>query len=182
MRIPMKLATSAFGLAISILGTGCPLLDVTAEVPEACLTYKDIQIEGVAAEAAHAVHTVFTFDDLAGFAELEQYDAALHFTRGTITATHGVGNLAFIASAKLDIASGDPDSTLPTRTFYDCALGDCPAAGKSMDLQVSDRDDAIAYITSGSLVVALDATGNMPTEAWTMDAELCVEGSASYSR
>ena len=178
----MKLIASAFGLAISILGTGCPLLDVSASVPEACLTYKDIQIDGVPAENAAAIHSVFTFDDLGGLKDLEKYDADLHFTRGTITGTHGVGNLAFISSAKVDIASGDPDSTLPTRTFYDCALGNCPAEGKSMDLPVSDQDNAIAYINTGSLVVALDATGNMPTEGWTMDVELCVEGSASYSK
>ena len=178
----MKLAASAFGLAISILGTGCPLLDVSASVPEACLTYKDIQVDGVPAENANAIHSVFTFDDLGGLKDLEKYDADLHFTRGTITATHGVGNLAFISSAKVDIASGDPDSTLPTRTFYECAAGDCPAAGKSMELDVADQNNAVAYIDSGSLVVALDATGNMPTEAWTLDAELCVSGSASYSK
>lgn len=178
----MKLTAAAFGLAISILAPGCPLLDVTAQVPEACLTYKDIQVEGVPTEDATGIHSVFTFDDLGAFGDLEQFDADLHFTRSTITATYGVGNLAFIASAKLDVASGDPDSTLPTRTFYECAAGDCPAKGKSMELPVADRDNAIAYISTGSLVVSLDATGNMPTEGWTMDAELCVEGSASYSR
>ena len=178
----MKLASTAFGLGLTILSTGCPLLEISAEVPEACLTYKDVQIEGAPAEAATAIHTSFTFDDLGGLKDLEQYDADLRFTRGMITATHGVGDLAFIASAKLDIASGDPDSTLPTRTFYECAAGDCPAAGKSMELDVADQNNAVAYIDSGSLVVALDATGNMPTEAWTLDAELCVSGSASYSK
>lgn len=178
----MKLVASAFGLALVVLSTGCPLIEAEAEVPEACMTQRDIQVDGVSPENANHISSTFTFDDLSGFDALEKFDPSMHFTSATITATHGVADLAFISAAKVDVASASPDSTLPTKTFYQCAGGDCPTDGKAMDIPVAATDDIAAYIDSGSLAIAIDADGHMPTEGWMMDATLCVEGSGSYSK
>jgi hypothetical protein len=178
----MKLVASAFGLALVVFSTGCPLVEVEAEVPEACMVQHDIQVEGVSPDMANHISSTFTFDDLSGFDKLKDYDPSMHFTSATITATNGVADLAFISDAKVDVASGDPDSSLPTKTFYQCVGGDCPTDGKAMDIPVTATDDIAAYINTGSLAIALDADGHMPTQAWTMDATLCVDGSASYSK
>jgi hypothetical protein len=178
----MKLIAPTFGLALVVLSTGCPLVEVTAEIPEACLIQHDIQVEGVPTDMANHISSSFTFEDLGGFDQLKQFDPQMHFTRATITATSGVDDLAFISDAKVDVASASPDSTLPMKTFYQCSGGDCPVEGKAMDIPVLATDDISAYIDTGSLAIALDASGHMPTDAWTMDATICVEGSGSYSK
>ena len=38
------------------------------------------------------------------------------------------------------------------------------------------------FVGSGSLAIGLDVTGHLPAQAWSMDAVICVEGSATYSR
>lgn len=176
-----KLLHASFGLSVITLAAGCPLLEVEAEMPEVCMTHKDVEVAGVPADVAMGIDETFVFDDLSAFDALEDLDADLRFTSATVRATYGVGNLAFISSASVEIASNNPDSTLPTRAIYSCAEGSCPAKDNALAIPVQDQDDALEYIRSGSMSIALQASGNMPTEAWKMDVEICVAGRASYS-
>lgn len=180
-RLPSRrIVTAASGLSLVLLAAGCPLLEVEAEVPEVCMTYRDIEIAGVPPELATGVDETFAFDDLSAFDALADLDADAHFVSATVRATRGVDNLAFIESASVAIASNDPASTLPTRVIYACD-GDCPARDNALVVPVQDRSDALEYIRSGSLSITLQATGQMPTEAWTMDVEVCVAARASYA-
>lgn len=176
----LKLLTSAFGLSLLTLSTGCPLLEVEAEMPEVCMTHKDVEVAGVPAEYSGGIDETFAFDDLSAFDQLKDLDADLRFVSATVRATYGVGNLAFINSASVEVASNNPDSTLPTRMFYACD-GDCPAKDNALAIPVQDQDDALEYIKSGSLSIALKANGSMPTESWKMDVEICVAGRAAYT-
>jgi hypothetical protein len=181
----MSIRTNAtklvFGLSLVTLAAGCPLLEVEAEMPEVCMTHRDVEVAGVPAEYAMGIDETFAFDDLSAFEEMKDLDADLRFVSATIRATHGVGNLAFIDAASVQIASNNPDSTLPTRAIYACASGSCPAQDNALAIPVQDQDDALEYIRSGSMSISVQATGNMPTEAWKMDVEICVAGRASYS-
>jgi hypothetical protein len=181
MSIRTKLAHVTFGLSLVTLAAGCPFLEVEAEMPEVCMTHRDVEVAGVPAEFAMGIDETFAFDDLSAFDELKDLDADLRFVSATIRATHGVGNLAFIDAASVQIASNNPDSTLPTRAIYSCASGSCPAQDNALAIPVQDQDDALEYIRSGSMSISLQATGNMPTESWKMDVEICVAGRASYS-
>jgi len=175
-----KLINAAIGLSLITLVAGCPFLEIEAEMPEVCMTHTNVEVAGVPADSAQSIDETFAFDDLSAFEQLNDLDADLRFVSATIRATHGVGNLAFINAASLAIASANPDSTLPTRAVYACD-GDCPAKDNGLAIPVQDQDDALEYIRSGSMSISLQASGNMPTEAWKMDVEICVAGRASYS-
>lgn len=175
-----KLFQAAFGFSLITLAAGCPLLEVEADMPEVCMTHEGVEVAAAPPDVAMGIDETFVIDDLSAFDEIKDLDADLRFVSATVRATYGVGNLAFISSASVEIASNNPDSTLPTRTFYHCD-GDCPAKDNALVIPVADQDDALEYIRSGSLSVALAATGNMPTEAWKMDVEICVAGRASYA-
>lgn len=181
MSIRKTLLQATFGLSLVSLAAGCPFLEIEAEMPEVCMTHHGVEIEGVPSEYATGIDQSFVFDDLSAFDELKDLDADLRFVSATVRATYGVGNLAFIDSATIQIASNDPDSTLPTRAIYACASGGCPAKDNALAIPVQDQDDALEYIRSGSMAISLQADGSMPTESWTMDVEICVAGRASYS-
>jgi hypothetical protein len=180
MSTKLKLIQAAFGLSLVTLAAGCPLLDVEADMPEVCMTHEGVDVAGVPSDIAMGIDETFVVDDLSAFDEIKDLDADLRFVSATVRATHGVGNLAFINSASVEIASNDPSSTLPTRAIYACD-GNCPAKDNALLIPVQDQDDALEYIKSGSLSVALTASGNMPTEGWKMDVEICVAGRASYT-
>lgn len=180
MSIRTNLVQASFGLSLITLAAGCPLLEVEADMPEVCMTHHDVEVAGVPADYAMGIDETFAFDDLSAFDQIKDLDADLRFVSATIRATYGVGNLAFIESASVEIASNDPTSTLPTRAIYACDAGSCPAKDNALAIPVQDQDDALEYIRSGSISIGLQATGNMPTESWKMDVEICVAGRASY--
>lgn len=175
-----RLFTAAFALSLVTLATGCPLLAVDAEVPEVCVTHRGIEVPGVPVDVAMDIDETFVVDDLSAFDALTGLDAELRFVSATVVATEGVGSLGFIDTAAVHVASNNPESTLPTRTIYACD-GDCAAKGNALVIPVQDLGDALEYIRSGSLSIALQASGSMPAEAWKMDVEVCVAARASYA-
>jgi hypothetical protein len=131
-------------------------------------------------DLATGVDETFAFDDLSAFDALKELDVDARFVRASVRATHGVGSLAFIEAASIEVASNDPSSTLPTRLIYACD-GDCPAEDDALVIPAVSPIDALAYIRTGSLAITLLATGPMPTEDWTVDVEVCVAARASYA-
>lgn len=175
-----RLVHAALGLSLAMLGAGCPLLDVEVEVPEVCVTHRGIEIAGVPVELGAGIDETFTIDDLSAFDALDDLDADARFVSATVRAAGGVDNLGFIEAASVEVASADPDSTLPTLRVYACD-GDCAADGNVLALPVQEQPDALAYLRSGSLSIALQARGTLPTEDWTLDVEVCVAARASYA-
>ena len=171
------LAASVMGLALG----GCPLLEVEAEVPSVCVTYRDLAVEGLPGPAlTTSFATSFAIDDLSAFDRLTALDAELEFVSATVTATRGLSDLAFVEAASVSIASGDPASELGRRTIYACE-GDCPTRDTMLTIPVADQQDALAYVRSGSLLIDVELQGELPTQAWSMDVEVCMRGAAAYS-
>jgi hypothetical protein len=175
-----RVVDASFALALVTTAAGCPLLEAEVELSEVCMTYADLEIAGVPAGVPTSIDETFTFDDLSAFDALADLDADARFLSATVRATSGVDTLGFVDTASVEIASNDPDSTLPTRMIYSCD-GDCRADGDALAIPAQDQPDALDYIRSGSLAIALRVSGTMPTEDWTMDVEICVAGHASYA-
>jgi hypothetical protein len=175
-----SIVRAGFGLALVMLAGGCPLLEVDVEVPEVCVTHKDVEVAGVPAGVVTGVDETFAIDDLSAFDALLELDADAHFVSATLRASKGVATLAFIDAASVQIASNDPESTLPTRMIYACD-GDCPATDGAIVIPAQDQLDALEYVRSGSLSIALQASGTLPAADWTMDVEICVAARASYA-
>jgi hypothetical protein len=166
---------------VFVLG-GCPLLDVEVDVGEVCMTYKDFRVEGAAPGTATATDQMFTFDDLGPVHELVDKldDADIEFTRATLRATSGITGFDFVHAAHLSIASGDPSSALPLLTVLDCD-GDCLGDTGTLAVPASVQHDAVEYVRGDSLAIAVQLEGEPPTEAWSMDVDVCMNGRAAYS-
>lgn len=157
---------------------GCPLLEIEADVPEICLTYPNLRVDAPA--AAGALHQQFTFADLSAVQDLASHDASVRFVRAQLRLTSGPTDLSFLQAARLVVASGDPATTLPPLTMYDCA-GDCAPAGDIIDIPAASDGDAIDYLRSGSIVVDLELAGAIPAGTWTMDVDVCMAAHAGYA-
>jgi hypothetical protein len=177
-----KSSTFAALLALALLPAGCPfpLLDVAADVQAVCVTYTDVQVEGVPAIAGvHSVSQSFTVSDLGEITSLDKLDAQLTFVSAELHATSGISDFTFVQAANVMVASGDPTSTLPTVDVYDCT-GDCAPTGSTMSVPAATEVDAAPYVHSGSVVIDVELSGNPPTTAWTMDVDVCFSAHLDY--
>jgi hypothetical protein len=172
-----KLFVLAVGLAML---PGCPLLEVEVEIPEVCLTYPNLQIEAAPAGLTSAKQS-FVFDDLSAAHDLTgKLDADLEFVRAEVRATSGIDGFAFARAVHVVVSSGDPDSTLPPLTIYDCD-GDCAPEGNKLAIPAEAGRNAIDYLRSNSLAIDLAFEGELPTTAWTMDIDVCMKARAGYT-
>ena len=156
------------GIASLSMLTGCPLVEVTAELEEVCITHTDVHIDGVT-ETSVSQH--FTFADLSDVHDLLQLDADLRFTRAEVRPTSGVTDLAFVQSAH--VAFDDAP-------VFACD-GDCPTLDHAAALFAASPVNAVDYLAQDSVEVSLDVTGQLPATAWTVDVDACVKGHITYS-
>jgi hypothetical protein len=166
------------GTALVLMVGGCPLLDVQVETQEVCLTYTGLEVPGV--DAGGSVHEEFVFDDLGSLDGLDQLDGSARFVRVDLHATSGVADFGFLGSARVTVASGDPDSSLPEVTAVDCSGDGCARDGADLSIFAASDVDAVPYLRSGSVAITIDASGQLPAESWTVDVDVCMAGSAGY--
>ena len=159
---------------------GCPLLDVAVDAPDVCLTYPNLEVPaGTGAQTS--LDQSFVFDDLSKVHDaLNNFDANLEFVRADITATSGIDNFKFIHAAHLTVASNDPGATLPPMTMYDCN-GDCAGDTDMIEIPAAIGNDAIPYLRGDSVKIDIKFEGTVPSVAWTMDVNVCMNARAGYS-
>jgi hypothetical protein len=170
-----KLALLGIGIAML---PGCPLLEIEADIPEVCLSYPNLQIETT--QGASSMKETFVFDDLSAARDLTELDADLEFVRAEVRATSGIENFAFVRAVRVVVSSGDPDSTLPPLTMYDCN-GNCVPEDNRLVIPAAVAANAIEYLKSDSIVIDLDFQGEIPASSWTMDVDVCMKARASYT-
>jgi hypothetical protein len=171
-----KLSSAALLAGLATL-PGCPLADVTADVPDVCLTYPNLQIQTPAVTSATQS---FVFDDLSNVRDLVKQDASLQFIRAELRVTSGLDNLDFVQAVHVVVSSTDPATPLPPLTIYNCD-GDCVPDGNTLELPAGLAENAIDYLRSNSIKVDLSFVGQIPAASWTMDVDVCMKGSASYT-
>ncbi len=173
------------GLLGLALLPACPLLDLQADVQSACVHYSDVAVDPMPQVTA-TIEKSFTVNDLDSLKQLADDGFKLSFASGDVASATGISSFGFVKSADVAVASGDPNSTLPTLEF---TCTDCGGDATELDFAPvtagSDSGSAAAvdakpYFDSGSLVVTLDLTGMPPAIAWSMDVDVCVTGTASY--
>lgn len=164
-------------VALALLPTGCPLLDVQTDVQEACLTYKDVHVDA-AADGETTFHQMFAFDDLGPIHDVLAIDegAEVHFVSAKMTATSGISDFSFIHSANLSLST----ESMPELDVYRCD-GDCLGADSTLAIPTTVQDNALEYLKGDSVAVDMAFDGEMPTTAWTMNVEMCFSAKAGYS-
>lgn len=173
--IPKSALVLGIGL---VMLPGCPLLQIEADVPEVCLHYPNLQIE--TATGATTLKQSFVFDDLSAAHDITDLDADLEFVRAEVRATSGIENFRFVEAVHVVVSSGDPASTLPPLTMYDCD-GNCVPEGDKLVIPAAVGHDAIEYLKSNSIVIDLDFRGVIPAASWTMDVDVCMKARAGYT-
>jgi len=152
-------------LAFAVLSSGC--LSIQAEIEETCISRRDVEIEGVSVtSASHG----FLVEDMSDVHRLLDYDAELEFVRAEIRPTSGVTSLAFVDSAMVSV-EGVP--------AYACD-GNCPS-NDGVEMLSTAKQSATQYLSADTLAVQLTVAGQLPSTAWTVDIDVCVRGSASYT-
>ncbi|HEY6037231.1 MAG TPA: hypothetical protein VIV58_23285 [Kofleriaceae bacterium] len=164
-------------LASLLVLPACPLLDVNAQVQEVCMTYTGVMIPGVPAGQT-SIDQSFTIDQLQGAKDLADADAQLTFTHAEVRAVSGVSDFSFVQKADLSIASGDPNSTLPTISVFDCE--GCGTTSSALDVDNATTVPVQDYVKTGSLVVTIALQGTPPANDWVADVDVCMSGSISY--
>jgi hypothetical protein len=154
----------------------CPLLDVQADVQQACVTYQNVSIDPMP-QVTGTLEKSFTVSDLSALKDLTDDGFQLGFASGDVRAISGVSDFSFIQAADVLITSGSADSTLPA---FDFACTNCGSAASQLDVAPQGSGDAQAYIETGSLIVTLELTGTPPAVGWTIDVDVCMTGTASY--
>jgi hypothetical protein len=167
----------ALGIGLVML-PGCPLLEIEADVPEVCLHYPNLQVETT--KGASSIKQTFVFDDLSAAHDITELDADLEFVRAEVRATSGIEGFAFVRAVKVVVSSGDPASTLPPLTMYDCD-GDCVPQDNRLEIPAALGRNAIEYLKSDSIVIDLDFEGEVPAASWTMDVDVCMKARAGYT-
>lgn len=166
-----------FAVALTQLG-GCPLLDVEVEVPEVCVGYHDLPVDGVATDGVTTtLHERFAVDDLDALHQVTDLDADVGFVRAALLARAGITDFGFVDAARIAITSDDP--ALPPLVLYQCD-GDCVPADGALDMLAAAQHDALDYLRGSSLVVDIELTGRIPREAWAMDVDICFTARARY--
>lgn len=153
-------------LAIALCASGC--LSIEAEIEGTCISRTDIQIE--AAPAVHSISHAFLIEDMSDVHRLLDYDAELEFVRAEIRPTSGVTSLAFVEKAAVAV-EGTP--------VYACD-GNCPSTD-GIEMLAAAKQPATPYLSADMLSIQLDVTGDLPQVPWTVDIDVCVKGTASYS-
>jgi len=164
-------------VALALLPTGCPLLEVQTDVQTACLTYKGVHVDAAPAGETN-VHQMFAFDDLGPIHDLLAIDdgAEVHFVSAKVTATSGIADFGFVQSAHLTLST----ETKPELDVYSCD-GDCLGADNTLSIPTAVQDNALDYLRGDSVLVDMAFDGELPTTAWTMDVEMCFDAKAGYS-
>jgi hypothetical protein len=176
---PPTLAVVA-GLSLLSLLSGCPLVEVEVAAEEVCLAYADVQVDGFVGDGLATVHERFVVDDLEELHRITDLDADVAFVRAQLLARSGIASFDFVASAKVTI-SVDGDATLPPLTLYQCD-GDCAPEGGTLDMIPSVQHDALAYLRADAVVIDVELVGAPPRAAWSLDAAVCFETRATYTR
>lgn len=150
----------------SVLCSGC--LSIEAEIEETCISRTGVEIEG--APAVHHLDHAFLVEDMSDVHKLLEYNAELEFVRAEIRPTSGVTSLDFVSAASFAIDGNQ---------IYACD-GDCPSTD-GLQLLSAAKQSATPFLSADMLSIQLSVDGDLPQQAWTVDVDVCVKGTASWS-
>jgi hypothetical protein len=163
-----------------LFSTGCIQIGGTLE--DVCIHKSGIMMEGMPSELPSpgelpAVEHAFVHEDLDVLAPLldSGLDAEVFFTAATLRADH---DLDFVRRVDLVGSSANPDATLPAIDLASCA-GDCND-GHEVSLVGAEDRSMMEYLTTGALEFRMTVSGELPTEDWALDVDVCLRGDVSH--
>jgi hypothetical protein len=155
--------------------SGCNLLAVDIEIPEACVTFLDQEVPGVLPGQAYTktfVAEEFKLPD--GFVQL---DAVVTEARATLTLTRGASDFTFLDGVTLEVS--DSAGALPPTMLIACEAGACMSSSATTEIHAQIPENLTDYARGEAPRFTVTMTGNLPSHAWYTDVEVCISGRAS---
>ena len=155
--------------------SGCNLLAVDVEIPEACVTFLDQEVPGMPPGQAYTktfVADEFKLPD--GFVKL---DAVVTEARATLTLTGGASDFTFLEGVTLEVS--DSTGVLPPTMLIACEAGACMSYSATTEIHAQIPENLTDYARGEAPRFTVTMTGNLPSHAWHTDVEVCISGRAS---
>lgn len=156
--------------------TGCPLLDVQAQVDQLCVTQSAITIPGAPVAYEGELTQDFSFDNIDVLNKLSSVSGDVTFASATMVPSGGASDLSFIHSAHLTIAA----DAQPAIDAFDCD-GDCFDASDELNLNAMAKQNVLDYLKAKTLTGAVTMKGTLPTADWSVDITVCMTGNVGQS-
>jgi hypothetical protein len=160
---------------LAVCLSGCTLLDVGIDVPEACVTFPNEEVPGMPDGMTWTKS--FVADDLKIVDGFVSVDAVITDARARLTLRGGADDFSFLDGVTVTVK--DSQGTLPAAKLVDCAAGACASATQTTEVVADVPENLIEYAKHGSPEFVVTLTGALPAQAWRTDVKVCISGHAS---
>jgi hypothetical protein len=154
---------------------------VQAEAPNVTVTQKDIVFDGVPTDVMAALgSTSMTKSFSQSHSKLDLPSGLTPTVDAlslTLTAKSGPSNLDFIQALRITMSGGGTPVTL---VDYEKGTGAAPV-GKSLTVQSLNPANVFEQWKSDMATFTLTVAGDLPPDAWTVDAVISFSGRLDYS-
>jgi hypothetical protein len=158
---------------------GCPLLTVSTELPEVCVTLHDRIVGGQ--PAGGVVRDGALIDPLQALPGFFSVAGEITSARATLRARGDVADLGFLETVRVSVRGVQPGRELPPLTLVRCLDFGCASQGASTDLHPSVPAELTPYLAAGQLQVDVTLGGPLPEHDWAVDIEVCISGQATLA-
>jgi len=165
----------------AVLSPALACLQVQAEAPNVTVTQKDIVFDGVPTDVMAALgSTSMTKSFSQSHSKLDLPSGltpTVDALSVTLTAKSGPPNLDFIQALRITMSGGGTPVTL---VDYEKGTGRAPV-GKSLTVQSLNPANVFEQWKSDMATFTLTVAGDLPPDAWTVDAVISFSGRLDYS-
>jgi hypothetical protein len=164
---------------IALFSSAC--VDLTGELPEACLTQEALTFPGVPISVPETrITEEFVHEDLRELQEFlgDEIESEITFLRVAFVPKSGVTDLSFIKS--IEILGNTADGGMEDVPVSACQGSACPVGGARVFLPANDSINIRDYVKSGSMSFGMTVGGDLPKTDWSIDVDICVHGTVSY--
>jgi hypothetical protein len=155
--------------------SGCTILDAEIEIPQACMTFHDQEVPGMA--DGHTFTKTFVADDLQVVDGFIKVDGVITDARARLTLRSGPSDFTFLDGVTVTV--NDSTGTLPPVMLVACLEGACMSMSGVTEIVAQVPENLLDYARGGAPRFTVTLTGNLPAQTWSTDIEVCVAGHAS---
>jgi hypothetical protein len=155
--------------------SGCTLLDAEIEIPQACMTFLDQEVPGM--PGGHSFTKTFIADDLKVVDGFVKVDGVITDARARLTLRSGPSDFTFLDGVTVTVT--DSTGTLPAAMLVSCLDGACMSMSQVTEIVAQVPENLLDYARGGAPRFTVTLTGNLPTDTWHTDIQVCLSGRAS---
>jgi hypothetical protein len=150
---------------------GCGPIYTDIDEPQVCKTLSNLAVPGVPAGTVPSVAVPLSLDLRKELGNTNGVIGEVEVLQTTLTARSGITDFGFLQAAELDIEITNTGGGFVPAVQYQRPTPYSPSSVLSMP---GNGANLFPYVKTGTAGAALVLTGDFPTSAWNLDAEICV--------